>query len=206
RTGNEDKVELWHMYDYTFNNADISYAPGYRDDPFKHFIRKTDCLDTARVDSMEIVWQISPNYTEPDTARLSWDPATTYRFREEWTPDGGGNSVLRVYRDGALLITTSVAGSWNPAGHSVRIAASPRRDPAAGAPLGAIFSNVKVYDLSIAGASAPAITQPASNATVNTTVVFVQWNGGPHSRYQMRVTRVNDPDSAIAWDSGEVTS
>jgi len=206
RTGNEDKVELWHMYDYTFNNADISYAPGYRDDPFKHFIRKTDCLDTARVDSMEIVWQISPNYTEPDTARLSWDPTTTYHFREEWTPDGAGNSVLRVYRDGALLITTSVAGSWNPAGHSVRIAASPRRDPAAGAPLGAIFSNVKVYDLSIAGASAPTITQPASNATVNTTVVFVQWNGGPHSRYQVRVTRVNDPDSAIVWDSGEVVS
>ena len=55
RAGMEDKIELWHMYDYTFNNADISYAPGYRDTPFKHFIRKTDCLDTARVNSMEIV-------------------------------------------------------------------------------------------------------------------------------------------------------
>jgi hypothetical protein len=206
RTGNEDKVELWHMYDYTFNNADLSYAPGYRDDPFKHFIRKTDCLDTVKVDSMEIVWQISPNYTEPDTARLSWNPGTTYHFREEWTPDGAGNSVLKVYRDSVLLITTSIPGSWNPAGHSVRIAASPRRDPAAGAPLGAIFGNVKVWDLSIAGVSAPTIIQPASNATVNTTTVFVQWNGGPHSRYQVRVTRVNDPDSAIAWDSGEVVS
>jgi Big-like domain-containing protein len=206
RTGMEDKIELWHMYDNTFNNADISYAPGYRDDPYKHFIRKTDCLDTARVNSMEIVWQIQPNFVEPDTAQLSWDPATTYHFREEWGPDGAGNAVLRLYRDGLLLLTTSVPGSWNPAGHSVRIAASPRRAPDFGAPIGAVFSNVKVWDLSTVGASAPAITQPASNATVNTTIVFVQWNGGPHSRYQMRVTRVNDPDSAITWDSGDVAS
>ena len=206
RAGNEDKAELWHMYDYTFNNADTSYAPGYRDDPFKHFIRKTGCLDTARVNSMEIVWQIVPNYVEPDTALLSWDPATTYHFREEWGPDGAGNSVLKLRRDGVLLITTSVPGSWNPGGHSVRIAASPRRDAASGAPIGAIFSNVKVYNLSIAGAGAPAITQPASNATVNTTVLFVEWNGGPHSRYQARVTRGNDPDSSIAWDSGDVAS
>ena len=206
RAGMEDKVELWHMYDYTFGNADINYNGGYRDDPFKHFIRKTDCLDTARVNSMEIVWQIAPNFVEPDTAQLSWDPATTYRFREEWGQDGAGNAVLRLYRNGALILTTSVPGSWNPAGHSVRIAASPRRAADFGAPIGAVFSNVKVWDLSTAGASAPTITQPASNATVNTTVAFVQWNGGPHSRYQVRVTRVNDPDSAIAWDSGDVAS
>ena len=112
------------MYDYTYNNADINYSPGYREDPYKHFIRKTDCLDTARVDSMEIVWQIITN-TEPDTARLSWDPGTTYHLREEWGPDGAGNSVLRVYRDGVLLVTTSVWGAWSPPGHSV-LAASPR--------------------------------------------------------------------------------
>src|SRR5207248_7081793 len=44
RTGMEDKAELFHMYDYTYNNADINYSPGYREDPYKHFIRKTDCL------------------------------------------------------------------------------------------------------------------------------------------------------------------
>jgi hypothetical protein len=206
RAGMEDKVELWHMYDYTFGNADINYNGGYRDDPYKHFIRKTDCLDTARVNSMEIVWQIQPNYEEPDTAVLSWDPNTSYRFREEWGPDGAGNSVLRLYRNGTLLLTTSVPGSWNPGGHSVRIGASPRRAPDFGAPVGAIFSNVKVWNLSIGAASAPVITQPASNATVNTTVVFVEWNGGPHTRHQVRVTRVNDPDSSITWDSGDVAS
>jgi hypothetical protein len=88
RAGMADKVELFHMYDYTWHNSDYSYAPGYRDNPFKHLVRKTDCLDGAKVDSMEIVWAISPNYTEPDTARISWDPHTTYHFREEWAPMG----------------------------------------------------------------------------------------------------------------------
>jgi Big-like domain-containing protein len=206
RAGMEDKVELFHMYDYTFGNSDINYNGGYRDNPYKHFIRKTDCLDTARVNSMEIVWQISTNFVEPDTAQLSWDPAITYHFREEWGPDGAGNAVLRLYRNTTLVLTTSVPGSWNPAGHSVRIAASPRRAADFGAPIGAVFSNVKVWDLSSGGPGAPTVTQPASNAVVNTTVVFVQWNGGLHSRYQARATRVNDPDSAIAWDSGEVAS
>jgi hypothetical protein len=206
RTGMEDKVELFHMYDHTFGNSDINYNGGYRDNPYKHFIRKTDCLDTARVNSMEIVWQIAPNFEEPDTAQLSWDPALTYHFREEWGPDGAGNAVLRLYRNGTLLLTTSVPGSWNPAGQSVRIAASPRRAADFGAPIGAVFSNVKVWDLSSGGPGAPTVTQPASNATVNTTVVFSQWNGTPHSRYQARATRVNNPDSAIVWDSGEVVS
>src|SRR5436309_357339 len=172
RTGMEDKVELFHMYDYAYGNADINYTGGYRDDPYKHFIRKTDCLDTVRVDSMEIVWQIAPNYTEPDTARLYWQPDATYHFREEWGPDGAGNAVLRVYRDGVVLITTSVPGAWNPVGHSVRIAASPRRATDAGAPVDAVFSNVKVWNLS-SGPGAPIVTQPASNATVNTTLVFI---------------------------------
>ena len=102
RTGMEDKVELFHMYDYTVGSSDTTYNGGYRDNPFKHFIRKTDCLDTVKVDSMEIVWQIAPNYTEPDTARLSWNAATTYHFREEWATDVSGNAVLKIYRDGVL--------------------------------------------------------------------------------------------------------
>jgi hypothetical protein len=206
RAGMEDKVELFHMYDYTWNNADTSYAPGYRDDPYKHFIRKTGCLDTARVNSMEIVWQILPNFHEPDTAQLSWDPNTTYHFREEWGPDGAGNSVLRLYRDGTLLLTTSVPGSWNPAGHSVRIAASTRRAPDFGAPIGAVFSNVKVWNLSIGAPGAPSVTEPANNATLNTRSVFVQWNGDAHARYEVRINRANDPNSGIAWSSGEVNS
>ncbi len=206
RAGMEDKTELFHMYDYTFGSSDINYNGGYRENPFKHFIRKIGGLDTAKVNAMEIVWQIQPDYVEPDTAKLSWNSNTTYHFREEWCPDGAGNTVLKVYRDGALLLTTSVAGTWNPAGHSVRIAASPRRAADAGAPIGAIFSNVKVWDLSSKTPSVPTVTQPANGETVNSPVVFVSWNGGSHTRYQVRVTGANDPDSAIAWDSGEVGS
>ncbi len=206
RSGMGDKVELFHMYDYTFNNADTSYAPGYRDDPYKHFIRKTDCLDTARVNSMEVVWQILPNSNEPDTQQVSWDPNTTYHFREEWGPDGGGNSVLKLYRGGVLLLTTAQPGSWNPAGHSVRIAASTRRAADFGAPIGAIFSNIKVWDLSSGAPGAPVVTQPSNGTTVNTTLVFIQWNGDPHAGYEVRVNRVNDPNSAVEWESGEVSS
>jgi hypothetical protein len=206
RTGMEDKTELFHMYDYTFGNADINYNGGYRENPFKHFIRKIGGLDAAKVNAMEIVWQIQPNYVEPDTEKLSWNSNTMYHFREEWRPDGKGNAVLKVYRDGVLLLTTSVAGTWNPAGHSVRIAASPRRAADAGAPLGVIFSNVKVWDLSSTTPGSPTVTQPANGETVNNPVVFVSWSGDSHTRYQVRVTGANDPDSAIAWDSGEVVS
>jgi len=148
RAGMEDKTELFHMYDHTVGEADLRYTGGYRDNTFKHFIRKIGALDAAKTDAMEILWQIRPNYEEPDTARLTWDPSTTCRFREEWGPDGKGKSVLRIFRDGKFLLRTSVAGAWQPVGHTVRIGASPRRDPAAGAPVGAIFSNVKVWDLS----------------------------------------------------------
>jgi hypothetical protein len=147
RAGMEDKTELFHMYDHTAGNADRNYTGGYRDNPFKHFIRKIGALDAAKADAMEIVWQIRPNHKEPDTARLAWDANTTYHFREEWGPDGTGKSVLRVYRDGKPLLTTSVPGKWKPAGQTVRLGASPRRDPTAGAPVGAIFSNVRVWDL-----------------------------------------------------------
>jgi hypothetical protein len=148
RAGMEDKTELFHMYDHTVGDADSNYTGGYRDNPFKHFIRKIGSLDAPKVDAMEVVWQIQPNCEEPDTPRLAWDSDTTYHFREEWGPNGPGKSTLKLYRDGVLLLAASVPGPWKPAGHSVRIAASPRRDPAAGAPVGAIFSRVKVWDLS----------------------------------------------------------
>lgn len=166
RAGMEDKTELFHMYDYTVGDSDLNYSGGYRDNLFKHFIRKIGALDTAKSNAMEIVWQIRPNYVEPDTARLSWSSDATYHFREEWGPDGAGNSILKVYRDGVLLLAPSVAGAWNPGGHSVRIAASPRRSPDAGAPLGAVFSNVKVWDLSSTMPDAQTVTQPGKNSIV----------------------------------------
>jgi hypothetical protein len=204
--GMEDKAELFHMYDYTFGSSDINYNGAYRDNPFKHFIRKIGCLDTAKVDAMEIVWQIRPNYVEPDSARLSWSPNKTYHFREEWGPDGEGNTVLKVYRNGVLLLTASVAGAWNPSGHSVRIAASTRRAADAGAPIGAVFSNVKVWDFSRRTPGAPRVTEPVEGQVVTGPLVFVRWSGDRHTLYQVRVTNENSPDSTALWDSGEVGS
>jgi hypothetical protein len=144
-----DKNELFHMYDWTYNNADTVYD-GYRNNPYKHFVRKINVLDSGKTDMMELVWAINGDYIEPDTSRLSWDPNVAYRFREEWGPDGTGRSVIRTYRDGALVMTMAVSGTWSPAGHAVRIAASTRAPlyPDFGAPVDAVFSDVKVWDLS----------------------------------------------------------
>ena len=203
RGGMTDKAELFHMYDYTYGSADTVYD-GYRNGPYKHFIRKIACQG-GTVDALELVWLIAPNYLEPDTAVLPWDPNTTYVFREEWGPDGAGNCVLKTYRDGVLLRTTTIPGDWNPVGHSVRIAASTRRAADAGAPIDAVFSNVKVWDLS-GPPNAPTVILPTAAGTVNTRTPLVQWAGDAHTHYQVRVNTVDSPDAGIAWDSGEVAS
>jgi hypothetical protein len=168
RAGMEDKAELFHMYDWTAGDADNVYAgrtcEGYRNTPFKHFIRKAGCLEAFRNrdDSMEELWQltcfdIAPNLREDDTAVLSWDPNHTYLFREEWGPDGAGNSVITTWRDGERVLSMSLPGAWEPAGHAVRLAASPRAADYddMGAPLGAVYSNFKMWDLGEGGVEGP---------------------------------------------------
>ncbi len=151
RPGMEDKSELFHMYDYTFGDADDVYSPGYRDNTYKHFVRKIGTLGSYNnsIDAMEVVYKIGDPYFEVDTPVVSWTPSTTYRFREEWGPDGSGSSYLRLYRNGTLLLNESLPGIYAPVGHSVRIGASTRRAADAGAPVDAVFSNLKVWDLSV---------------------------------------------------------
>jgi len=157
RGGMEDKTEIFHMYDHEFGDSDVNYNGGYRENPYKHFVRKIGCAGGA-VDAMELVWKIGDGFTEPDTQVLSWDPAVTYRFREEWGPDGG-SSRLRTYRNGVLVMTMTLPGFYDPAGLSIRIGASTRRDAAAGAPIDAVFSNVRVWDISEDAPAAPIIEE-----------------------------------------------
>ncbi len=155
RAGMEDKSELFHMYDYTYNNSDFNYNPGYRDNPFKQFVRKIGALNGPTTDAMELVYKIGETYVEPDTAVLSWNPATTYHFRQEWGPGIGGGTRFELYRDGVPLRTETLPGSYAPPGHSLRIGASTRRAPDAGASIDAIFSNLKVWDLSLSDPPPP---------------------------------------------------
>jgi len=149
RPEGNDKNELFHMYDWTYNNADTVYD-GYRNGPYKHYIRKTNMLDAGKTNSMEMEFKITSDDLEPDTAVLSWDPSHPYQFREEWGPDGGGHTVFRVSRDGVLIMTATVLGTWSPGGHAVRIAASTRAPlyPDFGAPVDAVFSDLKVWKTS----------------------------------------------------------
>ena len=141
-----DKNELFHMYDWTYNNADTTYD-GYRNGPYKHFIRKTNLVDPGKTNSMEMVLKINSDEIEPDTSILSWDPSRTYRFREEWGPDGAGRCVFKVFRDGVQIMNMSVLGNWTPGGHAVRIGGSTRAPlyPDFGAPIDAVFSDLKVW-------------------------------------------------------------
>ena len=78
RPGMEDKSELFHMYDHTAGSADAQYG-GYRENPFKHFIRKIGALDAPKVNAMEIVWQVQPHCVEPDTAPTGAPAAASRR-------------------------------------------------------------------------------------------------------------------------------
>ncbi|MDO8586135.1 MAG: DUF5010 C-terminal domain-containing protein, partial [Armatimonadota bacterium] len=198
------KTEHFHMYDYTFGSADTVYAPGYRDNPYKHFIRKSGALEGAKNDSCEIVYQIAPNFFEWDTAVLSWSAGANYKFRVEWGPEGG-NSRIRIFRDGGEILTGTVVGNYTPAGHSVRVGCSPRR-MGEGSEIGARYSYVKVWDLTSAVPGAPSVTTPANGETLKSNLVFVKWSGDSHDRYQVRACTSDNPDTGIAWDSGEVMS
>ena len=90
-----EKNEDFHMYDYTYYNSDYSYSPGYRENPYKMFIRKSGTLDVVKANSCEIVYKTPSEEFESDSAVLSWDPGTNYKMRFEWGPEGG-NTRLRI--------------------------------------------------------------------------------------------------------------
>ena len=185
------RSELFHMYDYTFGNSDINYNGGYRDNPFKHFIRKTGCLDTARVNSME------NRLADPAQLRRAGHrqcchgiPQRTYRFREEWGPDGAGNSVLRTYRDGALCSRRRcpARGTRRATACASRPAAAVggfRRAHRSGVQQreGVGFADPSAHRR--AGRDAAGQRTPLSTRRV----AFIQWTGDPHSRYRCGSTR-----------------
>ena len=99
--------ELSHMYDWTFAKRRLQIQlGGYRDDPYKHFIRKQG--DPGRAVHLDAsgVWQVRCALYE-DSAALSWGSTATYHFRVEWEPSRRGQTWLRIYRDGALVLATS---------------------------------------------------------------------------------------------------
>src|SRR5687768_16303529 len=78
------RSELSHMYDYTFGSADVVYSPGYRDNPYKHFIRKQ--CEPGRVDTLEIVWAVAGGgFFEVDSGR-SEERRVGKECRSRWPP------------------------------------------------------------------------------------------------------------------------
>lgn len=198
-----EKNEHFHMYDYTWYNSDNSYAPGYRDNPYKVFIRKSGVNDGAKNNSCEIVASTPLGFIETDSPVLSWNSSTNYKIRAEWGPEGG-NTRLTLYRDGAQFFTQTFPGAYTPTGHSVRIAKC--RGSGEGAQIGAVYSYLKVWDMTNNIPSAPAVSNPTNGSTVKSNLVYVKWTGQSHTQYQVRICTANDPNTGIVWDSGQVTS
>ncbi len=198
--GNGYIGELSHMYDHTFGNSDVAYDGGYRENPFKHFVRK-QC--NYKDGQLEVLWKVVSDYLENDSQALSWDSATSYHFKLEWQ-NAGGNATLKTFRNGELVLQEVLPGSYSPAGLSVRIAASPRRQDE-GAPVGAVFSNVTVTDLS-GGLNAPVISAPTAGERTPSPLVFIKWASQAHTQYQARISAADNAEAAIVWDSLTATS
>jgi len=147
-TAEAQKAELANMYDWTFNNSDTKYWGGYRENPYKHALRK-QCRPDRPTKKLEILWKINENHKEDDAGNnLTWNPNHTYHWRVEWEPDGQGNTNVRTFRDGVQVHSQNIIGIWNPIGHSIKLGSSLRDVNNEGAYIGSVFSNFKVYDLS----------------------------------------------------------
>ena len=197
-----NKTEQFHMYDYTFGDADYNYG-GYRDNPCKHFIRKSGVNDGAKNGSFEVIFRTSLGEIDQDTAVLSWNPSINYKMRVEWAPEGG-NTRLKVFRDGGEILNNAMVGTYAPVGHSVRIAKC--RGMGEGAEIGATYSYMKVWDMTNNIPAAPTVTTPSNGETMKSSLAFIKWTGDSHDRYHVHVCTADNPDSGLVWDSGEVMS
>jgi len=127
----------------------------------------------------------------------------------EWGPSGS-NSYFKVYRNGQLYHTHSQSGQWTPGGHSFRLAASNRTASDAGAPLDAVFSNVKIWDMGAAAddADSAADTIPATmNAAQVYSVTLTMKNIGTNAWTQAagyKLGAVGDSDPFCAFTRVEL--
>ena len=205
-----DKTELFHMYDYTKDNADNTYG-GYRGNKYKMFIRKIGAWDAAnpepKADKFEMVYIIAPAGGEPDSKeKLAWDPNVWNKFVIEWGPDGTGNTPMQIRLNGSPVTPTMpmlVPGFYEPEGHSVRFGASTKDTEGSSAPIGGTYRNIRIWQIA---PIAPVIVKPVNSITQKSKTPIIEWVSEKYTQYQVRVCTSNDPDKDIVWDSGVVTS
>lgn len=71
---------------------------------------------------------------------LDWDPNTTYRWRIEWGPEGGGNAV-RVLLNGMEIMRGSYGRPYSPQTHLVELGINLERQESV---VGAVYSNFRL--------------------------------------------------------------
>lgn len=163
--------ELSHMYDWTFENADTNYT-GYRNNPYKHAVKR---MSYAPGPTMKLLWALTGLGGEDWSGYgLNWDPDTTYRIAVEWVPNAAGTECdYTTYRDGQQVHSMQIAKIYSPTGLSFRIGSGGRTEECAY--IGAVYSNVKFWDLSIPQTAPPVV----ENVTPDPDVA---WFDHPYTR------------------------
>ncbi|MDO8683691.1 MAG: DUF4038 domain-containing protein [Armatimonadota bacterium] len=127
-----------------------------------------------------------------------WNSETTYHFRLGWKDGIARFSVSGADSDDWPIV---YRGVFKPKTHDIRIGASPKNK----AIIGAVYSNVKVYDYG----SAPRVicfNNPARGQSCKSLTPIIDWTGERHDSYQVRVTNTIDPGKSVIWDSGQIES
>jgi hypothetical protein len=192
--------QLLSMYDASFGDPRHVYAPDMRLNPFKFVLQRNGRDKEAYfANHLKLIMNTDGvNQFEDYSAAgaFAWDENRTYRMRLEWKA-----GIIRFSIDGQDLdrwpfVYRSV---YRPAIHDIRIGTNTRNN----AILGAVYSNVKIYDFG-APPPAPVIHQPAPTAT--TLAPVIDWTGVRHSHYEARVTTSTEPSADVVWSSGPVAS
>jgi hypothetical protein len=190
------------MYDASFGNPRHVYAPDIRKNPFKFVLQRNGrdeeayqanylkfIMNTDGVNQVEDYSSVGP---------FPWDEGKTYHMRLEWK-DG----LIRFFINGRDIDRWPFVyrGIYRPGIHDIRISTNTRNN----AILGAVYSNVKIYDFTRAP-KAPFINNPPPGGVSQTLTPIIDWTGERASHYEVRVTSAPGSDAGVVWSSGVVAS
>lgn len=146
--------EILTMYEDGYGLGEpIGYAPYFRSNDYKVFVRIYGTLDDVSPGGIKLLLLVCPQgdpgyhetcdcptqFLQEDRADQTWDAATPYRFRLEWS-DG----TMTLSLDGVEMQSYDSSLTYAPAVQHVRLG-SPRNDGGlASMPVGVTFSDIVV--------------------------------------------------------------
>lgn len=109
---------------------------GYRANPFRVHIQKLDTNHNPPY--IRLRWIADEEQHDRGFDFLNWNPRQLYRWRIDWGPEGGENSV-RVFLDGQLIILVNYRRPYLPEVHWIELGVAERQESV----VGAVYSNFR---------------------------------------------------------------